>query len=48
MYVFLYHVVGDLIVGKPEMVKFCETEIPKSAIQAIGGSPECGIPVWKR
>ncbi|WCJ26770.1 Cystathionine beta-synthase (CBS) family protein [Euphorbia peplus] len=46
--VFLYHVVGDLTVGKPEMVEFCETETVESAIRAIGESTECGIPVWKR
>lgn len=46
--VFLYHVVGDLTVGKPEMVEFCETETVGSAIRAIGESTECGVPVWKR
>ncbi|XP_065852095.1 CBS domain-containing protein CBSX6 [Euphorbia lathyris] len=46
--VFLYHVVGDLTVGKPEMVEFWETETVESAIRAIGESTECGIPVWKR
>ncbi|KAJ6757721.1 AMP-ACTIVATED PROTEIN KINASE GAMMA REGULATORY SUBUNIT [Salix koriyanagi] len=46
--VFLYHVVGDLTVGKPEMVEFYETETVESAIRAIGESTECGIPVWKR
>ncbi|KAG2298255.1 hypothetical protein Bca4012_009459 [Brassica carinata] len=42
--VFLYHVVGDLTVGKPEMVEFYETETVESAIRAIGESTECGIP----
>ncbi|KAF5745893.1 Cystathionine beta-synthase family protein isoform 1 [Tripterygium wilfordii] len=46
--VFLYHVVGDLTVGKPELVEFCEMETLESAIRAIGESTECGIPVWKR
>lgn len=46
--VFLYHVVGDLTVGKPELVEFHETETVDSAIRAIGESTECGIPVWKR
>lgn len=46
--VFLYHVVGDLTVGKPEMVEFVETETVESAIRAIGESTEGGIPVWKR
>ncbi|GAB4835395.1 CBS domain-containing protein cbsx6 [Ancistrocladus abbreviatus] len=46
--VFLYHVVGDLTVGKPELVEFMETETVESAIRAIGESTENGIPVWKR
>ncbi|CAL1377970.1 unnamed protein product [Linum trigynum] len=46
--VFLYHVVGDLTVGKPELVELCETETIETAIRAIGDSTECGIPVWKR
>ncbi|KDP23298.1 hypothetical protein JCGZ_23131 [Jatropha curcas] len=46
--VFLYHVVGDLTVGKPEMMEFYETGTVESAIRAIGESTECGIPVWKR
>ncbi|XP_010553857.1 PREDICTED: CBS domain-containing protein CBSX6-like [Tarenaya hassleriana] len=46
--VLVYHVVGDLTVGKPEMVEFYETETVESAIRAIGESTECGIPVWKK
>ncbi|GMJ11354.1 CBS domain containing protein 6 [Hibiscus trionum] len=46
--VLLYHVVGDLTVGKPELVEFSETETVEAAIRAIGESTECGIPVWKR
>ncbi|KAM7273520.1 hypothetical protein ACFE04_028184 [Oxalis oulophora] len=46
--VFLYHVVGDLTVGKPELVEFYETETVESAIYAIGESSECGIPIWKK
>lgn len=46
--VFLFHVVGDLTVGKPEMVELCETETMEAAIKAIGESMECGIPVWKK
>ena len=46
--VFLYHVVGDLTVGKPEMVEFCETETVDAAIRAIAESTEGGIPVWKK
>lgn len=46
--VFLYHVVGDLTVGKPEMVEFSENETVEAAIRAIGESTDCGIAVWKR
>ncbi|KAK4763825.1 hypothetical protein SAY87_013263 [Trapa incisa] len=46
--VFVYHVVGDLTVGKPELVEFVETDTVESAIQAIGESTEGGIPIWKR
>ncbi|KAI9078436.1 hypothetical protein K1719_039655 [Acacia pycnantha] len=46
--VFLYHVVGDLTVGKPELMEFHETETVESAIRAIGDSPEGSIPVWKK
>lgn len=46
--VFLYHVVGDLTVGKPEMVEFHETETVESAIRAIGESPEGSLPIWKK
>ncbi|CAI9767415.1 unnamed protein product [Fraxinus pennsylvanica] len=46
--VFLYHVVGDLTVGKPELVEFAETETVEAAIRAIGESSEGGIPVWKK
>lgn len=45
--VFLYHVVGDLTVGKPELVEFTDTQTVEAAIKAIGESTECGIPVWK-
>lgn len=46
--VFLYHVVGDLTVGKPEMIEFVETETVEAAIRAIGDSTEGGITVWKK
>lgn len=46
--VFLYHVVGDLTVGKPELVEFAETETVEAAIRAIGESSEGGIPVWNK
>lgn len=46
--VFLYHVVGDLTVGKPEMTEFYETETIETAIRVIGESTECGVPIWKR
>ncbi|RDY07253.1 CBS domain-containing protein CBSX6, partial [Mucuna pruriens] len=46
--VFVYHVVGDLTVGKPELVEFQESETVESAIRAIGESPEGSIPVWRK
>lgn len=46
--VFLYHVVGDLTVGKPEMVEFSENETVEAAIKAIGESTDCGIAVWRK
>lgn len=46
--VFLYHVVGDLTVGKPELIEFLETETVEAAIRAIGECTEGGITVWKR
>lgn len=46
--VFIYHVVGDLTVGKPELVEFSETETVESAIRLIGECTEGGIPVWKK
>uniref|UniRef100_A0A7N0T808 CBS domain-containing protein n=1 Tax=Kalanchoe fedtschenkoi TaxID=63787 RepID=A0A7N0T808_KALFE len=46
--VFLYHVVGDLTVGKPELMEFVETETVEAAIRAIGDSTEGGIAVWKK
>ncbi|KAL3520549.1 hypothetical protein ACH5RR_018698 [Cinchona calisaya] len=46
--VFLYHVVGDLTVGKPELVEFAEKETVEAAIRAIGESTEGGITVWKK
>ncbi|OIW20899.1 hypothetical protein TanjilG_25071 [Lupinus angustifolius] len=46
--VFLYHVIGDLTVGKPELVEFHEDEAVESAIKAIGESPEGSIPIWKK
>ncbi|KAK3212489.1 hypothetical protein Dsin_017195 [Dipteronia sinensis] len=46
--VFIYHVVGDLTVGKPEMTEFYETETVEAAIRAIGESRECGISIWRR
>ncbi|KAL5079344.1 hypothetical protein RYX36_007765 [Vicia faba] len=46
--VLVYHVVGDLTVGKPELVEFLVTETVESAIRAIAESPEGSIPVWKK
>ncbi|XP_057961300.1 CBS domain-containing protein CBSX6 [Malania oleifera] len=46
--VFLFHVVGDLTVGKPELIEFLESETVDSAIRAISESTEGGIAVWRR
>ncbi|KAG9446094.1 hypothetical protein H6P81_012222 [Aristolochia fimbriata] len=46
--VFVYHVVGDLTVGKPVLVEFYDNEPVESALRAIADSTEGGIPVWKR
>ncbi|KAK6137836.1 hypothetical protein DH2020_028424 [Rehmannia glutinosa] len=46
--VFLYHVVGDLTVGKPELSEFSETETLAAAIRTIGDTSEGGIPVWRK
>ncbi|KAA8533435.1 hypothetical protein F0562_031131 [Nyssa sinensis] len=46
--VFLHHVVGDLTVGKPELVEFSETETVEAAVRAIGESTEGGIPIWRK
>ncbi|KAL1294416.1 hypothetical protein HN51_055195 [Arachis hypogaea] len=45
---FVYHTVGDLTVGKPDLVEFHDTETLKSAIQAIADSPGGSIPIWKK
>ncbi|KAG1330899.1 CBS domain-containing protein CBSX6 [Cocos nucifera] len=46
--VFLHHVVGDLTVGKPELVEFSEAETVEAAIRAIGDCAEGAIAVWRR
>ncbi|KAF7817753.1 CBS domain-containing protein CBSX6 [Senna tora] len=46
--VLVYHVVGDLTVGKREVVEFIETETVESAIREIGESAERSISIWKR
>ncbi|KAI4369330.1 hypothetical protein MLD38_017780 [Melastoma candidum] len=46
--VFLYHVVGDLTVGKPDLQEFYDCDTLASAILAIRSSSEGGIPVWRR
>ncbi|MED6159992.1 hypothetical protein PIB30_047359 [Stylosanthes scabra] len=45
---FVYHTVGDLTVGKPDLVEFHDTETINSAIQAIADSPIGSIPIWKK
>uniref|UniRef100_A0A0C9RFW6 TSA: Wollemia nobilis Ref_Wollemi_Transcript_29246_2074 transcribed RNA sequence n=1 Tax=Wollemia nobilis TaxID=56998 RepID=A0A0C9RFW6_9CONI len=44
---FLYHVIGDLTVGKPELVEFPDSASVAEAIVTIRDCTECGIPVWK-
>lgn len=46
--VFLHHVIGDLTVGKPEVVEFLDSETVESAIRAIGECAEGAITVWRR
>uniref|UniRef100_A0A1D1YWD8 CBS domain-containing protein CBSX6 n=1 Tax=Anthurium amnicola TaxID=1678845 RepID=A0A1D1YWD8_9ARAE len=46
--VFLYHVVGDLTLGKPELVEFHETETVEAAIRAIGECNEGALTVWRK
>lgn len=46
--VLFYHVVGDLTVGKPELIEFPESASVAEAIVTIRDCTECGIPVWKQ
>ncbi|RWW74614.1 hypothetical protein BHE74_00017441 [Ensete ventricosum] len=46
--VFLHHVIGDLTLGKPELVEFSEAETVEAAVRAIGDSAEGAIAVWRR
>lgn len=46
--IFLHHVIGDLTVGKPEVVEFLDSETVDSAIRAIGECAEGAITVWRR
>lgn len=46
--IFLHHVVGDLTVGKPEVVEFLDSDTVESAIRAIGECAEGAITVWRR
>ncbi|XP_072974335.1 CBS domain-containing protein CBSX6-like [Typha angustifolia] len=45
--IFLHHVVGDLTVGKPDLVEFPESEPIDSAVKAIANSSEAAIAVWR-
>lgn len=45
--VFLHHVVGDLTLGKPELVQFSDAQPVKAAVRAIGDSAEGAITVWR-
>ncbi|WOK96619.1 hypothetical protein Cni_G05326 [Canna indica] len=46
--VFLHHVVGDLTLGKPDLVQFSDAETVESAVRAIADSAEGSITVWRR
>lgn len=45
--VFFHHVVGDLTVGKPEVVELHDTDTLDAAARAIAASPEGAVPVWR-
>ena len=45
--IFYYHVVGDLTVGKPEIVELSDADTLDDAARAIAGSPEGAVPVWR-
>ncbi|KAJ6815571.1 CBS domain-containing protein CBSX6 [Iris pallida] len=45
--IFLHHVVGDLTVGKPDLVEFPETGTVEAAIRAIAEGAEGAITVWR-
>ncbi|XP_074578768.1 CBS domain-containing protein CBSX6-like [Curcuma longa] len=45
--VFLHHVVGDLTLGKPELVQFSDSQSVKAAVRAIGESAEGAITIWR-
>ncbi|CAA6667896.1 unnamed protein product [Spirodela intermedia] len=45
--VLLHHVVGDLTLGKPDLVEFYDTETLEAAIKAISEQNEGAIAVWR-
>ncbi|CAM0884370.1 unnamed protein product [Alopecurus aequalis] len=45
--VFYHHVVGDLTVGKPQIVELSDADTLDDAARAIAGSPEGAVPVWR-
>uniref|UniRef100_A0ACD5WLN2 Uncharacterized protein n=1 Tax=Avena sativa TaxID=4498 RepID=A0ACD5WLN2_AVESA len=45
--IFFHHVVGDLTVGKPEIVELSDADTLEDAARAIAGSPEGAVPVWR-
>ncbi|XP_042412091.1 CBS domain-containing protein CBSX6-like [Zingiber officinale] len=45
--IFLHHVVGDLTLGKPELVQFSDAQPVKAAVLAIGDSADGAIAVWR-
>ncbi|KAJ8499406.1 hypothetical protein OPV22_009958 [Ensete ventricosum] len=46
--VFLHRVIGDLTLGKPDLIEFSEVETLEAAARAIAGSSEGAIPVWHK
>lgn len=45
--IFFHHVVGDLTVGKPQIVELSDADTLHDAARAIAASPEGAVPVWR-
>lgn len=46
--IFIHHVIGDLTVGKPDVLEFLITDTVEAAIKAIGECAEGAITVWRK